>query len=91
MRLKQFALTQFRGFEQVTFDFHPGMNLLVGINGVGKSTVLDALRILLSQVLRKFTATKSKPIAFTTSDIKFDRAALTAEIKFDAVLTWVMS
>ncbi|MEH2410505.1 AAA family ATPase [Nostoc sp.] len=77
MRLKQLALTQFRGFEQVTFDFHPGMNLLVGINGVGKSTVLDALRILLSQVLPKFTASKSKPIAFNTSDIKINRSTFT--------------
>ncbi|MBN3923910.1 AAA family ATPase [Nostoc sp. NMS4] len=85
MRLKQLALTQFRGFEQVTFDFHPGMNLLVGINGVGKSTVLDALRILLSQVLPKFTASKSKLIPFKTSDIKINRDAFTAKLQFDAV------
>jgi len=84
MKIKQLTLTQFRVFEQVTFDFHPGMNLLIGINGAGKSTVLDALRILLSQVLPKFTACKSKSIAFTARDIKFDRGGLTAEITFDA-------
>ncbi|MDM3848120.1 AAA family ATPase [Anabaena sp. UHCC 0187] len=84
MQIKSLTLTQFRAFEQATFEFQPGMNLLVGINGVGKSTVLDAIRILLSQVLPKFTASKSKPITFTARDIKFARGALTAEIKFDA-------
>ena len=85
MKLKQLTLTQFRGFEQVTFDFHPRMNLLVGINGVGKSTVLDALRTLLSQVLPKFTASKTKSIAFKTKDIKINRDAFTARLQFDAV------
>ena len=42
MQLKRLTLTQFRVFEQAEFEFHPGMNLLVGINGAGKSTVLDA-------------------------------------------------
>lgn len=84
MQIKSLTLTQFRAFDQATFEFQPGMNLLVGINGVGKSTILDAIRILLSQVLPKFTASKSKPITFTARDIKFARGALTAEIKFDA-------
>lgn len=84
MQITRLTLTQFRAFEQVTFEFHPGMNLLVGINGVGKSTVLDALRIMLSQVLPKLTASKSKPIAFETTDIMSDRGSLTAELQFEA-------
>lgn len=38
MQLKNLTLTQFRGFEQTKIDFYPGMNLLVGINGVGLTT-----------------------------------------------------
>ena len=56
MKLKRLTLTNFRVFEQATFDFQPGMNLLVGINGSGKSSVLDALRILLSSALSKLNA-----------------------------------
>lgn len=84
MQLNRLTLTQFRAFEQVTFDFHPGMNLLIGINGVGKSTVLDVLRIMLSQVLPMFTASRSKPLDFEASDIMVGRGALTAELEFNA-------
>lgn len=84
MQLNRLTLTQFRAFKQATFSFHPGMNLLVGINGVGKSTVLDALRIMLSQVMPIFTASRSNPFDFKVSDITVGRGALTAEIEFQA-------
>ncbi|MEI2418783.1 AAA family ATPase, partial [Arthrospira platensis SPKY2] len=45
MQINHLKITNFRGFEQAEFEFQPGMNLIVGINGVGKSSVLDALRI----------------------------------------------
>lgn len=84
MQLKSLILTQFRGFEQAKIDFYPGMNLLLGINGVGKSTVLDALRIMLSQVLPKLTASKSRAITFDkNTDIKANCNGFTAELKFD--------
>jgi len=84
MQLNRLTLTQFRAFEQATFDFHPGMNLLVGINGVGKSTVLDALRIMLSQVMPMFTASRSKPFDFEVNDITVGRGALTTKLEFQA-------
>ena len=84
MQLKQLTLTQVRVFEQAKFDFQPGMNLLVGINGAGKSTVLDVLRIMLSQTLPKFTASRSRPIPFAESDITVGEGALTAELNFEA-------
>lgn len=84
MQITRLTLTQFRAFEQATFEFHPGMNLLVGINGVGKSTVIDAIRIMFSQTLPKLTASKSRPIAFETTDIMIDRGSLTAELRFEA-------
>lgn len=42
MQLKRLTLSQVRAFEEAEFDFHPNLNLLVGINGAGKSTVLEA-------------------------------------------------
>lgn len=83
MQLTRLTLTQFRAFEQATFKFHPGMNLLVGINGVGKSSVLDALRVILSQALPKFTSSRTKPLSFDESDITQERATLTAELEFE--------
>lgn len=44
MQVKRLTLTNVRAFQQAEFEFQPGMNLLVGVNGAGKSTVLDVLR-----------------------------------------------
>lgn len=44
MQVKRLTLTNVRAFRQAEFEFQPGMNLLVGVNGTGKSTVLDVLR-----------------------------------------------
>jgi predicted ATP-binding protein involved in virulence len=84
MQLKRLSLTQFRAFEQATFEFYTGMNLLVGVNNVGKSTVLDALRMMLSQILPKLTASKSKTISFEPTDIMSDRGAFTVELQLEA-------
>jgi predicted ATP-binding protein involved in virulence len=83
MLLKHLTLTQFRAFEQASFDFQPGMNLIVGINGVGKSSVLEALRVVLSAALRKFTASKARALPFNDSDITQGRSTLTVELDFE--------
>jgi predicted ATP-binding protein involved in virulence len=69
MQINRLRLRNFRGFEDAEFHFEPGMNLIVGINGAGKSTVLDALRIVFSRVLPEFTACLEKPLKFSDDDI----------------------
>lgn len=84
MQINRLTLTNFRAFEQAEFDFQPGMNLIVGINGVGKSTVLDALRIALSRVLPEFTACIEKRLNFSTDDIMIGHDQLAVEVNFQA-------
>ena len=84
MQINHLTLTNFRGFEQAEFEFQPEMNLIVGINGVGKSTVLDAIRIMFSQILPGFTASRSRPENFTVDDIRLGGGALTAKLEFKA-------
>ncbi len=43
MHLHSLTLTNVRQFEQRTFEFQPGFNLLVGENGAGKTTILRGL------------------------------------------------
>jgi len=69
MIVKHLRLTNVRVFHEAEFNFQPGMNLLVGVNGVGKSTVLDVLRILFSQIMPKFSGSTDKSIKFKDSDI----------------------
>lgn len=39
-------LTQFRNYDAATLTFHPNVNALTGMNGMGKTNVLDALYYL---------------------------------------------
>ena len=47
--------------------------------------MLDALRIMLSQILPKFTASKSKSIAFDENDITVMKEALSTELEFSTL------
>ena len=71
-----------RAFKQATFEFKPGMNLLVGINGVGKTTVLDALRICLSKILTETSASKNPSQGFDQSDIRIGLNAMQVSCNF---------
>ena len=46
MFLTHLKLTSFRNYEDQQFDFHPDVNALVGMNGMGKTNVLEAIYYL---------------------------------------------
>jgi len=46
--LRKLSICNFRKLKSVEIPFEPGLNILVGPNNVGKTTVIDALRALLS-------------------------------------------
>lgn len=48
MYLGQLNVRNFRKLKSVEIRFEPGLNILVGPNNVGKTTVIDALRALLN-------------------------------------------
>lgn len=45
MRIDRLSLTNFKQYLSQDIDFHPHFTLLVGENGAGKTTVLDALAV----------------------------------------------
>ncbi|HEX4420573.1 MAG TPA: AAA family ATPase [Kofleriaceae bacterium] len=53
MKLIRLELEQFTAFEQVGFDFAPGVNVLIGENGTGKSHVLKLIYCL-SESIRRY-------------------------------------
>ena len=81
MKITSLKLANIRSIEIAEFHFQPGFNLIVGVNGVGKSTVLDALRICLSRILPSTTTeSRAKPISFEKSDIRSGFPFLDAEL-----------
>jgi predicted ATP-binding protein involved in virulence len=66
----ELRLAYLRAIEVAEFKFREGFNLIVGVNGAGKSAVLDALRICLSRVLPKVTDARAKSMSFDRDDIR---------------------
>ncbi len=83
MRVEQLTLQHFRGYDNTTFDFKSGMNLLVGVNGAGKSSVLEALRLLLSHMLPVISASKDKPFNAREDDIAVGAERLYANLRIE--------
>ena len=82
MIIQRLALNQLRVFDsEAEFDFNNRMNLLVGVNGAGKSTTLEAIRILLTQMVGDIVDDYAeRPDDFSASDIAYGRDVLVAEM-----------
>ena len=72
-------LANLRAIEAVEFRFQPGFNLIVGVNGVGKTSVLDALGVCLSAVVKRANKLRSRVEAFSGDDIRIGADSLTVE------------
>lgn len=71
MQIKRFTLVNFRGIEKMVLDFEGKKTVaLVGINGVGKSSILDALAIALSSLTSRIVGQPSKSRSISKDDIK---------------------
>lgn len=94
MKINSLKLLNFRGIQELSFDFTPRMTAFVGINGVGKSTVLDAMAIALSQLTWRINGhpQKSRPIAL--DDIRhgadFARIEIAVELR-GAEVRWAIA
>lgn len=54
MKIKHIRIQDFRGIDDLSLDFGTdNINVLIGINGVGKSSVIDCFCLLLSEYVKK--------------------------------------
>ena len=51
MRLESIKLSGFRGISKLKLEFPEQVNVLAGVNGSGKSAVLDCTAIMLSRLI----------------------------------------
>ena len=50
MKLNKINIHNFKCFEDVNIELHPRLNVLMGNNGTGKSSLLEAFRILIGSL-----------------------------------------
>lgn len=85
MKVKNLKLLNFRGIQQLSVDFTQRTTAFVGVNGVGKSTVLDALAIVMSQLTWRINGHPQKSRSISPDDIRqgaeFARIEVTVELR----------
>ena len=50
MKINRLQLSNFKCFENLKLDFHPSFNVIMGNNGTGKTSILEALRIAIGSL-----------------------------------------
>ena len=82
MRITHLKLTNVRSIKAAELCFQPGFNLIVGDNGAGKTTILEALAVCISEYVRSCTGdTKARP--FGDEAIRMGAESLDVECRFE--------
>lgn len=78
MKIKNIELKHFRSAADIKLTFEPQLNLFIGVNGAGKSTVLDALSTGLSWLVKRIERDNGRGTAISVSSVQVgqDNAAL---------------
>ena len=69
MRVESIDIDGFRGISRLRLEFPEQVNVLVGVNGAGKSAVLDCTAIMLSRLIGRIRSTRGTGRFFSESDI----------------------
>lgn len=82
MRVQQLTIEAFRGIDSVTLTLHPELTVIVGDNGVGKTSVLDAIAILLDNYLARWLRGSAQSAErLKDSDVKIGKNTCSVAMK----------
>lgn len=91
MHIHKLKLERFRGAQYLLLELHERMNVFVGMNGAGKSSILDATAILLSWFVNRIKHSGASGRPITETDIKNGESSARLEItlnKNDSSTVW---
>lgn len=95
MMLQEIRLVNFRGIANMTLPFTTQTSAILGVNGVGKSSVLDALAIALSNMTERIAGQAAKARDISPDDIKNDEAytriQVTADLGMETNTKWAIA
>ncbi|MEO5645359.1 MAG: AAA family ATPase [Bacteroidia bacterium] len=72
MYLKSIHLKDFRCFKELDADLNPRLNVIVGVNGAGKTAFLQACRIAIASVLNGLPFRLNEQVALMSYDLRYD-------------------
>ena len=91
MKLTKLHLTNYRGAKDLIINLDPKLNVFIGTNGTGKSTILDSVALMLSWIIKRIENPKSSgssiPDSSITNQQNFAMIEMTMENE-GKILTW---
>lgn len=84
MTLEALSLTNYRGFEKLNLSFEKDVTVIAGVNGVGKSSLLRAIALLLSNTNRNLRLTRESAQKFQREDFYNNSKEATATLTIKA-------
>ncbi|BAY45260.1 SMC domain protein [Scytonema sp. HK-05] len=95
MKVKRLRMSDFRGIGDLTLDFDDmSPTVLIGVNGVGKSRILDCIAILLSQLTGQIQdggSTRTLSEQDITNGSKETHIEITISLNEKEEITWSLS
>ncbi len=94
MRIQSLDIKNFRAIRQLHIDFRNKLNVLVGVNGAGKSTILDCVANVLSWLPARVRTSSGAGLKLTDDDVTNDESEATIRVTAnyqDTDYTWAVS
>jgi len=83
MKIKKLEFEAFRGFNKsVGLELHPQVNVFVGLNGAGKTSILDLAAGMLSYFIARFMNDRRQEIHFSKEDVNDESELLLSSAFF---------
>jgi len=80
MKIKSLKIENYRSIKGITLDLMENLNVFVGINGCGKTTILDATSVLLSWLVNRIQRQNSNGNSIAEADIRNEMTFSTLEM-----------
>lgn len=80
MKIKTLTLTNFRSYQNFVINFDKKLNIIVAENGVGKTTILDAIAIAFGAMVSRMPKVSGK--SFEEKDLRFEIVNTTKKAPF---------
>jgi predicted ATP-binding protein involved in virulence len=81
MRIRELHLKNYRPFKEAKIGFSDQFTVIAGINGKGKTAILEALALLISRLLPQISPAKGGYRSFSTADIHADEGRTLLTLK----------
>lgn len=75
MKVKSISINNYKGFIGCNLTFHPKMNVLIGNNASGKTTLLEAIAKTLFKLTSSFVRSSGENLVLKNSDVNYSASS----------------